>query len=96
MQKNYKTKDAKGAKEYDITALTKGFITTTVVDGKTIEEYFQFREINQIIYHPDIGVEIVAYNTKRTVFYNDVGGESLVIFNLLNDTMRTWMNSNLN
>ena len=54
MPKNYKTKDAKGAKEYNITALTKGFITTTVVDGKTIEEYFQFREINQIIYHPDV------------------------------------------
>ena len=96
MSKKYKSKDAKGAKEYDITALTKGFITTTVVDGKTIEEFFQFKEINQIIHHSDVGVEIVFYNTKRTLFYNDIGGESLVIFNLLNNTMRTWMESNLN
>lgn len=91
-----KGKNAQKNIEYDIITYTKGFITTTVIDGKIIEEYFQFREINQIIHHPDVGVEIVFYNSKRKVFYNDLGGESLVIFDQLNNTMKAWMDSNLN
>ena len=92
----HKSKDARKVLEYDITAYTKGFVAETVIDGSTVKEYFQFREIHQIIHHPDVGVEIVGYNGGRRVFYNDVVGESLILYDVLNVPLLAWMNSNLN
>ena len=92
----YKTKSAKKLKEYDIDTYTKGFISSSIVAGNTVQEYFPFDVISQIIHHPGTGVEIVQFNELRKVFYNDVEGESLVIFNELNSKMVAWMSSNLN
>ena len=39
---------------------------------------------------------IIGNNNKHRVFYNDVEGESLILFNMINNTMLSWMNSNLN
>lgn len=91
-----KSKDAKKVLEYDITTCTKGFISQTIIDGSTIKEYFQFKEIHQIILHPDIGVEVVGYNGGRRVYYNDLPGEAEVLYNAINTNMTSWMNSNLN
>lgn len=82
--------------EYNITTHKKGFSSTTLKDGKNVTEYFQFKEISQIIHHPDIGIEIIGYNNGRRVFYNDIDGESLNLYTALNQTMVTWMESNLN
>ncbi len=92
----HKSKDAKKVKEFDIECYTKGFTSTYTLDGIVTNEYFQFKEIYQILHYPDIGVEIVNYNGGRRVFYNDVEGESLILFNLINSTILSWMNSNLN
>ena len=90
-------KNAKNDKTYDILKYKKGFISTLIVDGKTIEEYFQFKEIQQIILHPNVGVEIVLYNGgKRHVFYNDTEGAAEDLFTYLNTEMKLWMASNLN
>lgn len=91
-----KSKNARKTIEFDITTHTKGFISETIVDGNIIREYFQFKEIHQIIHHPDIGVEIVNYNNGRRVFYNDVPGESQTLYDAINTNMLTWMDSNLN
>lgn len=91
-----KTKDAQKILEFDILTYTKGFIASSVVDGNTVQEYFQFKEIQQIILHSDAAVEIVNFNDSRRVFYNDTTGESQTLFDLLNNTMVSWMNSNLN
>ena len=90
-----KSKDAKKVLEFDITTYTKGFISTTTIDGSTVKDYFQFKEIHQIIHHPNVGVEIVNYNDKRRVFYNDVEGESQILFDAINNKLTSWMNSNL-
>ena len=95
MQK-HKSKDAKKVLEFDITTHKKGFVSETTVDGNTIKEYFQFKEIQQIIHHTNVGVEIVGLNNSRRVFYNDGIGESQVLYDAINNTMITWMNSNLN
>ena len=92
----HKSKDAQKVLEFDIVTYTKGFTSEVTIDGSLIKEYFQFKEIHQIVHHPDIGVEIVGYNGGRRVFYNDVSGESLILFNSINNTMIAWMNSNLN
>lgn len=91
-----KSKDAQKVKEYDITTYTKGFIAVHTLDGVVTQEYFQFKEIQQIIHYPDTGVEIVYFNGRRRVFYNDLVGESQTLFDSLNATMVAWMNSNLN
>lgn len=92
-----KFKDAKKILEFDIITKTKGFIAeTTTVDGIVVRNYFQYKEIHQVIHHPDKGVEIVNYNERRKVFYNDEPGESLILFDAINNTMLVWMNSNLN
>jgi len=90
------SKDAKKVKEFNIEVYTKGFTSTYILDGIATNEYFQYKEIYQILHYPDIGVEIVSYNGNRRVFYNDIPGESQILFDLINTTMTTWMNSNLN
>ncbi len=91
-----KFKNAKKTLEFDILTKTKGFIAEATEEGNTTREYFQFKEIHQIILHPNIGIEIVGYNDSRRVFYNDEEGEALIMFNLITGTMNTWMNTNLN
>lgn len=92
----FNSKDAKSLKEYQIDTYTKGFVSVSVVDGNTIQEYFAFKDIAQIIHHPNVGVEIVRLNNNRKVFYNDTPGEALILFDGLNSPMLSWMNSNLN
>jgi len=89
-------KDAKKVLEFDITTHTKGFIAESTIEGIVTKEYFQFKEIHQVIHHPGKGVEIVNYNDKRRVFYNDELGKSQELYDAINSTMSTWMNSNLN
>ena len=91
-----KSKDAQKTVEFNITTHTKGFISETIIDGNIIKEYFQFKEIHQIIHHPNIGVEIVGYNERRRVFYNDIVGESQILYDAINTNILAWMNSNLN
>ena len=90
------SKDAKKVKEFNIEAYTKGFTSNYTLDGIVTNEYFQYKEIYQILHHPNVCVEIVNFNGGRRVFYNDVPGESQILFDLINTTMTTWMNSNLN
>jgi hypothetical protein len=91
-----KYRDSRGIREFGIKTLTKGFVSETTIDGSTVKEFFQFKEIHQVIHHPDVGVEIVGYNDKHRVFYNDVPGKSQELYDAINGTMQTWMNSNLN
>lgn len=91
-----KSKDAMKVKEFDIEAYTKGFTSTYTLDGIVTNEYFQYKEIYQILHYPNVGVEIVNYNGVRRVFYNDIVGESQILFDMIDSTMTTWMNSNLN
>lgn len=91
-----KSKDARKVKEFDIYPYKKGFVADSTIDGITTQEYFQFKEIHQILHYIETGVEIVNFNGKRRVFYNDETGQSLILFDTLNDTMISWMNSNLN
>lgn len=91
-----KSKDAKKVTEFDITTHKKGFIAESTIDGDTIKEYFQFREIHQIIHHVGIGVEVVFYNEHRRVFYNDEPGMSQSLYDAINLNLLNWMNSNLN
>jgi len=89
-----KSKDAKKVLEFDITTHRKGFVSETIVNGVIVKEYFQFKEIYQILHHPGKGVEIINYNDKRRVFYNDEEGRSEVLYKAINNTMSKWMNSN--
>ena len=91
-----KPKDAKGLKEYDILDYTKGFIAQSVVDGNTINDYFQYNQIYNIIHHPNVGVEIIDYNESRRIFYHDDDGDSVILFNLVKGKMLAWMQSNTN
>jgi len=91
-----KSNDAKKVKEFDILTYAKGFVASNTTDGILTQEFFQFKEIQQIIHYVNTGVEIVFFNGKRRVFYNDLAGQSLILYNALNSTMLTWMNSNLN
>jgi len=91
-----KSKDAKKVKEFDITPYKKGFESTFTIDEIITNEYFQFREIYQIIHYPGNGVEVVNYNENRRVFYNDEEGQSKIIFDTLTLAMKNWMESNLN
>lgn len=88
--------DAKKVKTFAITTYTKGFTSTFTLDGIVTNEYFQFKEIYQVIHYPNVGVEIVTYNGSRRVFYNDAAGQSLILFNAINTALISWMNSNLN
>jgi hypothetical protein len=90
------SKDAKKVKTFSIKTYTKGFTSTYILNEITTNEYFQFREISQIIYYPNIGVEVVNFNGNRRVFYNDTQGESEVLFDTINTAMIKWMGSNLN
>jgi hypothetical protein len=89
-------KDAKKVRQFDITTYKKGFTSSYIEDGNTVNEYFQFKQIHEIIHHKGSGVEIVGYDTNRRVFYNDEVGQSEILFNALHNTMVTWMASNLN
>lgn len=91
-----KSKDAKKAKEYDISTYTKGITSTYTINGIVTNEFFQFKEISQIIHYPNIGVEIINYNGSRRVFYNDIPGQSQALFDSFNTKMNSWMTSNLN
>ena len=91
-----KSKDAKRVREFDINTYTKGFLSVNTTDNIITQEYFQYKEIQQIIYYPDTGVEVVFFSGKRRVFYNDAPSASLTLFNSLNASMVSWMNSNLN
>ena len=90
------SKDAKKVREFSIETYKKGFSAISTVEGITVQEYFQFQEIRQIIHYPDAGVEIVGYNGSRRVFYNDSLGEAQILFDSLNSTMLAWMDTNLN
>ena len=97
----HKSKDAKKVKEFNIICYTKGFTSDYTMKDENnndiiTNEYFQFKEIYQIIHYPDVGVEIVNFNGGRRVFYNDVSGESQILFDLINNALVSWMNSNLN
>ena len=93
----HKSKDATKLIEFDITTYTKGFVSETVNSGGGIvKEYFHFKEIYHIVHHVNVGVEIVFYNGKHRVFYNDIVGESQLLFDMVNNNMLSWMNSNLN
>ena len=92
----HQSKDAKKVKTFNITCYTKGFTSDFTLDGIITNEYFQFKEIYQIIHYPDVGVEIVNFNGGRRVFYNDVSGESQILFDLVNNALISWMSSNLN
>jgi len=85
-----KSKDSKNLKEFDIVVCEKGFISTCEEEEFVTQEYFQYREIHQIIHHPNRGVEIVGYNGRRRVFYNE--GNSLTLFELLRSKINSWMN----
>jgi hypothetical protein len=91
-----KTKDAKNLKEYNITIYQKGFLASSIYKGNTINEYFQYRQIYNIIHHPNIGIEIVAYNGFRKVFYHDLDGESQFLFDSIIGKMNEWLGLNLN
>ena len=91
-----KSKDAKSLKEYNITDYTKGFVATSVLDGVITTDYFQYRNIYNIVNHVNIGVEIICYNGIRRVFYHNTAGESEILFNLINTRMNAWVGSNLN
>lgn len=91
-----KAKDAKRLKEYDILAYTKGFIAQSIVDGNTINDYFQYKQIYNIIHHPNVGIEIIGYNGSRRIFYHDDDGDTIILFNLVTDKMLAWMQSNKN
>lgn len=90
-----KTNDSKKLREYDINAHRKGFTAESIVDGNIISEYFQFNEINKIIYHSN-AIEIVNYNESVRVFYNDKTTETLDLYEAITNKMLVWMNSNRN
>ena len=95
------SKDAKKVRTFNITCYTKGFISDFTSQDENnndiiTNEYFQFKEIYQIIHYPNVGVEIVNYNHGRRVFYNDVVGESQILFDIIHNALTSWMNSNLN
>ena len=90
-----KSGDAKKLREYDINTHKKGFTAESVIDGILIQEYFQFNEIHQIIYHQN-AVEIVNYNGAIRVFYNDKSVDTLTIYRTIINKMSIWMNSNRN
>jgi len=92
----FSSKDAKKVKNFEIDTYTKGFTASSLVDGILTQEYFQFKEIQKIIHYPDRCVEIVSNNGTRRVFYNDTLGKSQELYDGLNNTMVSWMNSNLN
>lgn len=91
-----KFKDAKNSKEFDIVPYKKGFVATSTVESKEIQEFFQFREIQKITHYPDTGVEIIMVNGNVRVFYNGDSGASENLFKTLNTTMIKWMDSNTN
>ena len=91
-----KAKDARKVLDFDITTHIKGFIAETIINGSVYKEYFQFKEIHQVIHHPAVGVEIVGYNNKIRVFYNDEEGKSQLLYDGINVAMAAWMNSNFN
>ncbi len=91
-----KPKDAKGLKEYDILAYTKGFIAQSVVDGNTINDYFQYKQIYNIVHHPNVGIEIIGYHGNRRIFYHDDDLDTIILFNLIASKMLNWMQSNVN
>ena len=91
-----KAKDAKRLKEYDILAYTKGLVSVSTVDGITTNDYFQYRQIYNIIHHPNVGIEIIGYHGNRRIFYHDDDGDSVILFNIISDKMMAWMQSNKN
>jgi len=97
----YKSKDSQKVKEFNINCYTKGFTSDfTLKDENNNDiltyEYFQFKEIYQLIHYPNVGVEVLNFNGERRVFYNDIAGQSQLIFDLINNAIISWMNSNLN
>lgn len=89
-------KDAKGLKEYNITAYTKGFVAVSTINGNVLKEYFQYKEIYNILHHTNVGVEFIGYNGIRKIFYHDNDGDSSNLFNLVSNKMLEWMQSNKN
>ena len=90
-----KSKDAKNSKEYDLEIYTKGFVASSKEENNSTEEFFQYKQIYNILLHPDIGVEIIFYNGKRRIFYNQ-NKDLQDLFNTLTDKMQRWMKSNRN
>ena len=91
-----KAKDAKNLKEYDIIAYTKGFVSTSIENGVITNDFFHYKQIYNIVHHPNTGIEIISYNGNRRIFYHDTSGESEILFNLVLEKMNVWMQSNKN
>jgi hypothetical protein len=86
-----KANDATKLKEYNITLYSKGFISSITLNNMIISEIIQYRQIYNIIHHPNIGVEIVFNNKKRRVFYNDTNIENTFFFDALNRGILVWL-----
>lgn len=91
-----KSNDARKVKEFAISTYTKGFVASNTIDNILTQEFFQFQEIHQIIHYKNVGVELVLFNGKRRVFYNDLADQSVALYNSLNNSMISWMNSRSN
>ena len=91
-----KSKDAKNLKEYDITAYTKGLLATSTINNITTHDYFQYKQIYNILHHKNVGIEIIGYSGIRRVFYHNTDGESQILFDLISAKMNDWLGTNLN
>lgn len=91
-----KSSDAKRLKEYDITIYDKGFVAISVTNNNVFHEFFQYKQIYNILHHPSTGVEVLFYNGYRRVFYHSLPGESQFLFDMLHGSMTSWLGSNLN
>jgi exoribonuclease R len=91
-----KFRDAQSVKEFDIEVFKKGFGVESEIDGKEINEFYQFDQIAKITHYPQTGVEIISLNGDVRVFYNGNEGQSALLYGELNEKMINWMKSNLN
>lgn len=91
-----KPKDSKGLNEYDILTYNKGFTAKRFINGNTISDYFQYKEIYNLVHHPNVGIEIIEYNGNRRIFYHDEDGDSVILFNLVKAKIQDWLQSNKN
>lgn len=63
-----KSNDAKNLTDYNITAYTKGFVASGVFNNIMTNNYFQYKEIYNVVHHVGVGVEIICYNGIRKIF----------------------------
>lgn len=89
---NLKTQDAKKLKEFEIIPFRKGFVSSSKTEDIVMNEFFQYKEISQIIHHMNVGVEIINYNGGRRLFYNVEREKSEELYNSLNKRIFEWLN----